>query len=265
MTDSMAASSTASSSADPLPMDITDAAQPQILSLAALPIDELYHLLSLCDHHTLGRLALTSKFFHHQVDTNAIVLATVHRIGACESKARPGAISVLATIAKHISASTFVPGPGFQFCKNDRCAARVFPIGYYRIRGRVALPRGSAFRMRLCPLDGFRDTMYLMQVGVEWQGAATVWGPQCIDEVSVCTDPSAPLVGPARPGAYGPGKYNIGDVIRCCFHANGDISFGVNGKDYGVAFSGVSAEEVTPFACLYLPNSIEFLGEIEYF
>lgn len=240
------------------------ATAPRLPFFTMLPIDELRHLLSLCSNRMLLLLAQVSKALHHEISVNAALAPYLNHWGGT---------SALVALRKHMQAATFDPVGinGFQLSRGNRCAARVSPMGYLRIRGKVALPRGCAFAMRLCPLDGFRDAMYLMQVGVEWQGEATVWGPTIVDEGSICTDPSTPLVGrgpihmasDVGTNAYGPGRYKIGDVVRVTFAANGAVSFAVNGKDYGVAFT-TPALQVWPFARLYLPNSIEFVGEIEY-
>lgn len=241
-----------------------------MITLTALPDDELSHLFSLCSLKSLLRLAQVNHYFHDAIDSNETLIRRIRAIGPVRAPNRPGCASVLRTISKHLQASTFEGGaqPGFELSRNGRCAARVYPIGYRRIRGKVALPRGCAFTVRLCPLDGFHDVMYLMQVGVEWHGAQTVWGPARIDDVSICTDPRTPLIGTqaarAVQSGYGPAQWKIGDVVRVFFAANGDVRFAVNGKDYGVAFAQLPAREVWPFASLYLPNSIEFVGEAEY-
>ena len=46
---------------------------------------------------------------------------------------------------------------------------------------------------------------------------------------------------------------------------SGDVSFALNRRDLGVAFRGLPGSAVLPAAMLYLPNSIEFEGQVEYF
>ena len=54
------------------------------------------------------------------------------------------------------------------------------------------------------------------------------------------------------------------DVVRVCFSTNGDLSFAVNGVDYGVAYWLPSVEHVLPVAFLCVPNTIEFCGDLEW-
>jgi hypothetical protein len=52
--------------------------------------------------------------------------------------------------------------------------------------------------------------------------------------------------------------------VRVCFHRNKDLSFSVNGVDYGVAYSLPYVEHVLPIAYLCVQNSIEFCGGLEW-
>ena len=54
-------------------------------------------------------------------------------------------------------------------------------------------------------------------------------------------------------------------MIKVKFDHDGSISFIVNGTNYGVAFAALPARYVCPAAMLYLPNSISFVGQVEYF
>jgi hypothetical protein len=59
-------------------------------------------------------------------------------------------------------------------------------------------------------------------------------------------------------------RLKIHDVVRVCFHRNKDLSFAVNGVDYGVAYSLPYVEHVLPIAYLCVQNSIEFCGGLEW-
>ena len=142
---------------------------------------------------------------------------------------------------------------------------RRFPIGFYRVDGAEWLPRGTQFTMRLCALEPEDATMFLLYVGVTADNG--------VGQRYLSTDPSQPLViegsddGLTEVGQNYRSRLRVAahDHVSVRFDHDGSLSFGVNGRNLGVAFAALHAQYVRPAAMLYLPNSISFAGDVEYF
>lgn len=199
-------------------------------------------------------------------------------------KKGPAPTSLVDIVARHKRRSTFTERGSrgrFQFfdaevagdaeasyytpVAKSIAVSRCYPIGFHRIDGAEWLPRGSLFTLQVCALEPKSSTLYLMQVGVT--------GDNSVGEVYLSSDPAFPLV---RNGSapkteeevnYAKKKITIRihDTIGVKFDHLGNISFLHNSIDLGVAFRGLDARYVRPAAMLYLPNSIGFEGEVQYF
>ena len=241
--------------------------------------DELMLILSFMSPHTVLRMACVSRKFLAIADSPALLVRM--NIGAMHKDRSRGVVSALISLRLHLRTAQFAPGQqGFVLSEDRRLARRVLPIGFLPLIADGCLPHGSSFTMRLCPLEAAGDTMYLVAVGVvaQWHPRDTsIATPDEPDttELLLYSDPNNPLqvhhdcpdrICSRVPRSFGPRDGLCkGDTVQVTFDHAGDVTFAVNGTSYGVAFGNIGYQRVWPLARVYLPNSVEMVGEPRYF